>query len=223
MTTVLLHDIIKLASPLTVTLSSTDKETRILAVKNVEMHISIGRNTMYNKLVGTVEMRTQDFLKLLRETKVFSDIEFSKEKKTATLHLGESGTLLSLECPLTLGEYQNPPVVPVKILCNLNPGLIREINAENASSVEFIFEKQSLRIGVRGEIRTEAVQKNAEYIKREEGQGMFVMSSESFQPLVHLCRLAPNRVIMGVERHLCTFYVYFKEVTVIVYSQGALM
>ncbi|OAG30169.1 hypothetical protein NEDG_01752 [Nematocida displodere] len=220
-----LADTIKCLSPQKVSLSCTEKDIRISGEKNTELYISIGRSAMFNKFLGSVKLRASDFTKILRECTLFCDIDFSVEDGKARLFVDDgSGCELFMDCPLEETDPINPPAFTPQTVFDLNTQMLKDIHTEEACTVEFLLENTFLRITTTGEIKTVAEQKVTEgFLKRETTQKIFIISSEAFLAVTSICRLLPTRVLMAVEKHLCAFYFYFKDATVILYSQGNLV
>ncbi|KAI5190300.1 hypothetical protein NECID01_0892 [Nematocida sp. AWRm77] len=221
--TLLLCDILKSFSSVVTVIHGAEKELRFSGIKNGEMHISVGKSTVHSTFTGTVGMRTADFLKVLKETKFFGDVEFDLSSKTLQVTLEEGECALSLACQVFQAEYRDPPSVSAQILCSVDVSLVKDISTTNLRTAEIFFGEDSIRLALSGSIKTEAEQRSIEYIKKETDKSLFILSSEAFSSVISLCQLSPHRVVIGAEMYLAVFYLYFKEVTVLVYVPGTLM
>lgn len=222
-TITVLYSIIQIVNPSTLILAHKESELRIFGTKNIDMHLAVSRSGASNRLERPVEVGTQQFQRILKECKLFSDIEFSQRDKVARLCIDQGAYKLQLECFIKTSEEISPPALTAEIVADLNVKLLKSVTTKDAHSVEILFKKQSVEVRINGPVRVEAVQKPVNYIRKKEKEYVFIIPSEGFSVISKLCQLEPNRVLLGVVKNISIFYLYYKDITGIFYLPGTLL
>ncbi|KAI5166404.1 hypothetical protein NEIRO03_1020 [Nematocida sp. AWRm78] len=218
----LLCSIIQVIKPNSLILTGKDSELRVFGTSIVDMHLSVSKSGMSSKLKHTVEVRTNEFFRLLKECRVFSDIHFT-ENDMATMSIKQEGYILQLECIAKAVDEIVPPGLNADIIVDLDGKLMKEIATKDCHSIQITFNSASLEIKVNGPIKVHAVQKTANYIKKKTKPYAFIMPADGFVIISKLCKLDPNRIIIGVLNNVCIFYIYFTDITLICHLAGTLL
>ncbi|KAI5181222.1 hypothetical protein NEOKW01_1441 [Nematocida sp. AWRm80] len=216
----ILVDAIRAAGGKTVNISRTEKSINFYGSSLMDMYITVDSSCLYSGLSMPVNMLSIDLLGLLRRVKVFSEIEFSLEQRVAKAVLKEEECTLLMECKIDLADKKSVPDVNLETLVELNVKMVQSIVLLEAVSVEISFLEDKLEIVARGQIRVEAEQKVEEYIKNTAYNRIFILSADAFATVISLCKLNPQRVLFGVNKSLCVFYLYFKDITITLLGSG---
>ncbi|KAH9386744.1 uncharacterized protein NEMAJ01_1640 [Nematocida major] len=222
-TTSLLFSIIQAVKPPALVITGKEGELRVFGTNVVDVHISASGSGISSRLNRTVEVRTVEFQKVLKECRLFSDIQFSRSSQAAKLCIAQDAYKLQVECAVKDAEEIKPPALNAEIIVDLDTRLLRRVVTKDAHSIEIRLDPESVRIKVNGVIKVEAHQKSANYIRKKEKSHVFIIPAEGFLIVSKICHLEPNRVLMGVVNSVSIFYLYFAEATVICYAAGTLL
>ncbi|KAI5172635.1 hypothetical protein NEFER03_1691 [Nematocida sp. LUAm3] len=218
-----LQSIIKGVSPHRVTFHFTSSEIRIFGGSSIDMLLSISKSSLFTQFLGTIEARSSDILKLLKECRIFSEIIFLPDKEIAKVLLEENDCTLSITCPIKRTEYKEPLLCEAKILVEIEPEILSSLSIDNAQAVEVFFRDHSLELIINGDVKIEGVQKYPHYLKRESKSSLFLSDTNIFLAASLLSGLSPKKIIFGADKSNCIMYIYFQEITAILYGKGTLM
>ncbi|KAI5159789.1 hypothetical protein NEAUS03_0591 [Nematocida ausubeli] len=218
----LLCSILQAVKPNSLLLTGKESELRIFGTSTVDMHISISKSGITSRLGHTVEVRMSEFYRLLKECKVFSDIRFTNEGM-ATLSIEQEGYTLQLECIAKETDEIAPPGLNADIIADIDGVLLRKIPIKDSHSIQISFNPNNLEIKVNGPVKSCALQKTVNYIKKKEKTYAFIIPADGFTVISKICKLEPNRIIVGVLSNVTVFYIYFTDITLICHLAGTLL
>ncbi|KAI5189402.1 hypothetical protein NEMIN01_0465 [Nematocida minor] len=219
----LLHGIVQAVKPAALVITGKKNELRVFGTSTVDMYLSVNRSGISSTLDTTVEVRTNEFTRILKECRLFSDIEFNRNESVARTFIEQEGCRLQLECATREVEEIVPPAVTAEIIVDLDTKLMKEITTKDSHSAEVLLNGKTVEIKVNGPIKAEATQKTANYIKKKDKKHAFIIPAEGFTVVSRVCKLEPTRILMGVVKSVSIFYIYFKDITVICYVAGTLL
>lgn len=203
-------------------LTPKKNELRIFSEGKTEVYITTGIVGAEKQIRKSVEIRSKELGRLIKETKRFSEIEFIEDESVARVRVEEGGCTVEVECPIKEEEEYSPSVIEGEIVVELDIDLIKEIIVKDIDSVEIEMDR-TVKIRGRGRVRVEGEQKEVNYIKKKEGRNLFILGGEEFQEISKIVRAGGRRVIIGVTREVIVFYIYYKDLTVICYAGGTLI
>lgn len=219
----LMCSIVQAVKPVNIIITGKQNELRIFGTSAVDMHMSITRAGITSNLNRTVETRTNEFQKVLKGAKAFSQIEFSREESVARTYIEQEGYKVEVECATKEAEEILPPALTADIIVDLNTKLLREITIKDAHSVEILLNPSEVEIRINGPLKVEARQEKVNYIRKKEKGQAFIIPADGFAVISRIFKLEPQRVLMGATKNVSIFYIYFKDITVICYAAGTLL
>ncbi|KAI5185131.1 hypothetical protein NEHOM01_0636 [Nematocida homosporus] len=222
-TLLLLQNIIRCISPRKLQIWLTNQEVIFTGIKEIEMQIQARKTVLPNSYVGSIEGRASDFLRLFRECKLFSDIDFLRDKEVAQVTVEEGEYVLYIDCPFKTREAPELIEPEQLVLVDLNIEMIKNLAVYDAKTAQFTFTTKQLKITISGTIQSESLQHSPKYLQADGLPALFITTAASISALVAICQLDPERVVLGVNKTLAVFRFYFPDLTLTLYSQGTLL